>query len=76
MRGLSGTLEKNGKRMFQEDNDIMEFLLWHGGLRTQHNLCEDVGLIPGLTPWVKDPVLPQAMDVGHRCSSDPVLQWL
>ena len=36
----------------------MEFLLWLSGLR--HSVCEDAGLIPGLTQWVKDPVLPQA----------------
>ena len=30
------------------------------GLRTQHCLCEDVGLIPGLVQWVKDLALPQA----------------
>ena len=30
------------------------------GLRTCHFLCEDVGSMPGLSHWVKDPVLPQA----------------
>ena len=34
------------------------FLLWLGGLRTQRSVHEDVGLLPGLTQWVKDPVLP------------------
>ena len=28
--------------------------MWLSGLRTQHCLCEEVGLIPGLTRWVKD----------------------
>ena len=28
-------------------------------LRTQHSVCVDVGSIPGLTQWVKDPILPQ-----------------
>ena len=40
---------------------IEEFLLWLSGLRTQHNVCEDVGLIPSLTQWVKDPVFLQAV---------------
>ena len=35
--------------------------LWLSGLRTQHSLHEDVGLIPGLTQWIKDLALPQAM---------------
>ena len=38
----------------------MEFHLWLSGLRTLHSVYEDVGLIPGLTQWVKDPPLLQA----------------
>ena len=34
---------------------------WLGGLRTAHNIPEDVGFIPGLTHLVKDPVLLQAV---------------
>ena len=34
--------------------------MWLSGLRTQPCLCEDVRLIPGLTQWVREQVLPQA----------------
>ena len=37
---------------------------------------EDVGLIPGLPQWVKDPVLLVSYGVGHRHTSDPTLVWL
>ena len=36
----------------------LEFLLWLGGSRTRYGAREDAGLIPGLTPWVKDLALP------------------
>ena len=35
-----------------------ELPLCLSGLRTQHNVCEDAGLITGLTKWVKGPALP------------------
>ena len=37
---------------------------------------EDAALIPGLTQWVKDPVLVTSRGIGCRCSLDPALLWL
>ena len=34
-----------------------ELLLWFRGLRTRQSVHKDGGLIPGLTPWVKNLVL-------------------
>ena len=39
----------------------MVFPLWLSGLRTQHSVHEESGLIPSLTQSVKDPVLLQAV---------------
>ena len=36
-----------------------EFPLWLSGLRTQHSPHDNVGWIPGLAQWVKEPVLLQ-----------------
>ena len=37
----------------------MEFLLRLSKLRTQHSIGKDMGLITGVTQWVKDLALPQ-----------------
>ena len=36
----------------------------------------DVGLIPGLAQWVKDPTFSTCCGIGHRGDSDPTLLWL
>ena len=40
------------------------------------SIQEDVGLIPGLSHWVKDPPLPMSCGVGRRHKSDPTLLGL
>ena len=50
----------------------MELPLWPSWLRTRHCLCEDVGSIPHLAQWAKDPVLPEAGRQGLHL----VLQYL
>jgi len=40
-------------------------------LTNSTSIHEDEGLVPGLTQWVKDPVLPRAV-----MGSDPALLWL
>ena len=42
--------EINHNRNFSNE----EFLLWLSGLRTQHSVLEDMGLIHGFAQWVKD----------------------
>ena len=38
---------------------FLEFSLLLSRLTNQHSVCEDVGSIPGFTPWVKNLMLPQ-----------------
>ena len=40
------------------------FPLWLSMLRTRHSIPEDVGTIPGLTCWVKDPALQTQLGSG------------
>ena len=48
-----------------------EFLLWLNGLRTRPHVHEDAGLIPGLTQWVKCPLLPQAAVLAEDATRIP-----
>ena len=50
---------------------FLEFPLCLSALRTQHSVCEDVGLIPGLSQSIAT-----NCGVRHRCGSDLVLLWL
>ena len=43
-------------------------------LRNPSRIHEDVGLIPGLTQWVKGSGVAMSCSVGHRCDLD--LVWL
>ena len=46
--------------------------MWLSG----NKLDEDLGLIPDLTQWVKDPALAVSSGVGGRHGSDLALLWL
>ena len=54
---------------FQQLRKVKEFS-WFNGLRTQHSVHEDGGLITGLAQWVKDLALLQAVVQAGNCSSN------
>ena len=64
-----------GEKLMPLKGIILEFPLWISGLRTQHNVYEDVASIPGLAQWVKIQYA-TSCGVGHRCSSDLASLWL
>ena len=55
-----GAMDTALKRKKME-RELEEFPLWLDGLRIQHSVLEDAGLIPGLAHWVKDLLLLQAV---------------
>jgi len=43
------------------DGSMDDHMWWLNGSRTQHSLCEDLGTIPALAWWAKDPMLQKAV---------------
>ena len=58
---------------FSKSRKSRQLLFWLSMLRTQGCLCGDVGSIPGLPQWVKDPVLPRAAQLRMLLKSGGVV---
>ena len=65
------------KRLSKHQNQTQGVTIVAQQVQNSTSIHEDSGLIPGLTQWVKIPVLLQGVAyIGHRQGWDLVLLWL